>query len=161
MPPVTPAPTTRQQSSVAADILTSMLGAAGYSFVNSAVSGDLAFNVDQRLQDDVIAFDPDVVTVLVGTNDVAAHIDETWMRGCLQAQKPTQIPSPAWYPELIERILDRLQNSTDARILLIEIPIATRAELTPLTDHIHLNERAADLLASQIEAALTRHGDLE
>jgi acyl-CoA thioesterase I len=219
------------------DMVANRLGGAGYAFVNSGVSGDLAFNVDQRLQDDVIAFDPDVVTVLVGTNDVAAHISDEWMRGYLKSKKPTQRPSLGWYRQVVERIVDRLQQSTHARILLIEIPImgeqpdsvenarvreynlalheiarstnvevvplfqplldglppgpapafdgtkrlmgraavgrfllhrtfdaiAARANLTLLTDHIHLSERAAAILATQIETTLAspRHHETE
>jgi acyl-CoA thioesterase I len=215
------------------DKLAQRLGGAGYSFVNSGISGDLAFNVDKRLQDDVISFDPDIVTILVGTNDVAAHISDEWMRGYLRSQKPTQRPSLAWYREVVERIVDRLQQSTRARILLIEIPImgeqvdsvdndrvrehnhtlheiaraksveivplfqplldalpsaiappfdgtkrlmgraaaqrfllrrsfdaiAARANLALLTDNIHLSERAATIVATEIETALTTPGD--
>ena len=215
------------------DMLAERLGGAGYSFVNSGISGDLAFNVDLRLDDDVIAFNPDVVTILVGTNDVAAHIDESWMDEYLRSKKPTQRPSLTWYRELIERIIDRLQQSTHARILLVEIPIfgeradsiendrvrdfnsalreiawakkvevvplfqplldalpseaapafdgtkrlmlrgvaqrfllrrsydaiATRANLALLTDDIHLSEKAAAILATQIETALTHGAD--
>jgi lysophospholipase L1-like esterase len=212
------------------DMLAERLGGAGYAFVNSGISGDLAFNVDLRLEDDVIAFDPDVVTILVGTNDVAAQIDESWMDGYLRTQKPTQRPSLMWYRELVEGIVDRLQQSSHARILLVEIPIfgeradsiensrvrdfnralheiahakevdvvplfqplldalppleapafdgtkrlmlrgvvqrsllrrsydaiASRANLALLTDDIHLSEKAAAILATQIETALTR-----
>jgi acyl-CoA thioesterase I len=213
------------------DMLARRLGGSGYAFVNSGVSGDLAFNVDLRLEHDVIAFDPDVVTVLVGTNDVAAHISDEWMQGYLKSKKPTQQPSLAWYRELVERIVDRLHESTHARILLIEIPIlgeradsvdnnrvreyngalreiaraknvevvplfqrlldalpttpapefdgtkrlmgraaaqrfllrrsfdtiAGHANLTVLTDHIHLSEKGAAILSNQLETALASH----
>ena len=216
------------------DMLAEKLGDAGYSFVNSGVSGALAFNVDQRLEDDVIAIDPDIVTILVGTNDVAAHIDESWMHGYLRDKKPTQRPSMPWYRELVERIIDRLQESTRARILLVEIPIfgeradsmenervreynralheiarakgvevvplfqplldalppwqapafdgtkramlraavhrfllrrsydaiASGANLALLTDHVHLSEKAAAILAAEIETALTARVDV-
>ena len=219
------------------DMLATRLEGAGYAFVNSGISGDLAYNVDRRLESDVIAFDPDVVTILVGTNDVAAHINDEWMRGYLKSKKPTQRPSLAWYRELVEQIVDRLQQSTRARILLIEIPIlgersdsvdndrvreynralheiaraknveivplfqplldalpaapaptfdgtkrlmgraaaqrflfrrsfdaiAARANLAVLTDHIHLSERGAAILANELQIALSshRHHDLE
>ncbi|MFV8052550.1 SGNH/GDSL hydrolase family protein [Mycobacterium sp. 48b] len=42
-------------------------------FVRAGVNGDLAHNLLQRL-DTVIAADPDVVTVLIGTNDARAGI---------------------------------------------------------------------------------------
>jgi acyl-CoA thioesterase I len=211
------------------DMLAAKLGAAGYSFVNAGVSGDLAYNVDQRLDRDVISCDPDVVTILVGTNDVAAHIDESWMAGYVRDKKLPRRPSAAWYRELVERMVDRLHQSTHARIILIEIPIlgeragsvenqrvreynralheiararsveilrlfqplldalpphlapafdgtkrlmlpaaaqrfllrrsfdaiAVRAGLALLTDQVHLSEKAATILAMELESSLT------
>ncbi|RXZ72528.1 SGNH/GDSL hydrolase family protein [Agromyces albus] len=90
--------------------------------INAGVGGDLAENVLRRL-DDVIACNPDVVTVLVGTNDVAALISNEWMRGYERAQKPSERPSIEVYRRMLERIVARLRYETEAQIALLEIPI--------------------------------------
>ncbi|MGY4857374.1 SGNH/GDSL hydrolase family protein [Cryobacterium sp. AP23] len=54
-------------------LLQDRLGADGYEFVNAGINSDLAWNLLQRL-DAIIACQLEVVTILIGTNDVAAHI---------------------------------------------------------------------------------------
>ncbi|HEY0256766.1 MAG TPA: GDSL-type esterase/lipase family protein, partial [Candidatus Methylacidiphilales bacterium] len=48
---------------------------AGFRFINHGVNGDLAWNGLQRL-DKVVAERPDIVTILIGTNDVNATLSE-------------------------------------------------------------------------------------
>ena len=55
-------------------MLEQALGDQGYEFVNAGWNGDLAYNLGARL-DDIIDCNPDVVTILIGTNDAAAHIE--------------------------------------------------------------------------------------
>lgn len=43
------------------------------------MGGGLAWDLLQRL-DDIIALDPEVITVLVGTNDAASNISEIWVK---------------------------------------------------------------------------------
>lgn len=93
----------------------------GWDVVNAGWSGDLAWNLLDRL-DDIIACRPDVVTVLIGTNDAAARISEEWMAGYRKNQRPPQDPTLAWYGEVLTTIVARLQTETAARIALIEIP---------------------------------------
>ena len=50
----------------------------GTRFINAGVNGQLAYNITQRL-DEVVAQQPDVVTLLVGTNDVNAQFDASWL----------------------------------------------------------------------------------
>ncbi len=96
----------------------------GFQFVNAGVSMDLAYNVLQRL-DGVIACNPDVVIVLAGSNDVAAHISEEWMKGYLRMQRPPVRPSIEWYGEIMARILGRLTTETTARVAVVGMPILT------------------------------------
>ncbi len=95
---------------------------AGHQFVNAGVNGDLAYNVASRL-DAVIACQPDVVTLLVGTNDVNARFDDTWGERYRKDQGLPVPPSLAWYVENVTAIVTRLQAETQARIALVEIPM--------------------------------------
>lgn len=96
-------------------------GPSGVRFVNAGVNGDLAYNVAQRL-DGVIAQQPDVVTLLVGTNDVNARYDEAWRARYRKDQNLPVDPSLPWYAEQVGIILGRLAAETDARVAVLTIP---------------------------------------
>ncbi len=91
-------------------------------FVNAGWSGDLAWNLLQRL-DPVVACRPDVVTVLIGTNDVAAHISDTWLQSYLKRQRLPERPTITWYRDALAAVVTRLRTETAARLALLEIPI--------------------------------------
>ena len=82
----------------------------------------LAYNLLQRL-DDVVACRPDVVTVLIGTNDVNATFSQAWEDTYRKEQKLPERPTLAWYRLNVERIIDRLQAETDAQIVLLDLPM--------------------------------------
>jgi lysophospholipase L1-like esterase len=89
--------------------------------VNAGVNGDLAWNLLTRL-DDVIACQPAIVTVLIGTNDAAAQISPKWSDGAMKTKHLPQHPTPEWYRDNLHRIVDRLNSNTSARIALMSLP---------------------------------------
>ncbi|MDA8438777.1 MAG: GDSL-type esterase/lipase family protein [Propionibacterium sp.] len=98
------------------------LGDRGYEFVNAGWSGDLAYNLWARL-DEIIACQPDVVTILIGTNDAAAQISDEWMRGYQRDQKPLEPLTLDYYRRMLTGIVDRLLTQTEADIALLELPL--------------------------------------
>jgi acyl-CoA thioesterase-1 len=95
----------------------------GVQFVNDGVSGDLSWNVLQRL-DATIRCEPSVVILLIGTNDVAnADNDSRAARWVRKWKHLEQAPTLEWYTENVSAILRRLQAETSARIAVLEIPI--------------------------------------
>jgi lysophospholipase L1-like esterase len=134
--------------------------------VNAGISGDLAWNLLARL-DEVIACQPAIVTVLIGTNDVAAQISPQWSDGYLKSKRLPLRPTPEWYRDNLGRIVGRLKSETSARIALMSLPplgdtvdgrwaelvgpynaiihdVATRAAVPVLPVH----ERIADLIVA-------------
>jgi acyl-CoA thioesterase I len=103
-------------------LLAERLGPQGYEFVNAGVNGNLAWNVLQRL-DEVIACDPDVVTLLIGSNDVLATLSPALDARYRRYQRLPQRPSFDWYCQNVERILDRLASETHARLVVLELPL--------------------------------------
>jgi lysophospholipase L1-like esterase len=97
---------------------------ADVGVVNAGVGGDLAWNVLQRL-DPVIAARPDVVILLIGTNDVGFGNgpQEEAMYRRRQKLPPSARPGLGWFAECLTLILDRLRAETSARIAVLEIPI--------------------------------------
>jgi acyl-CoA thioesterase I len=94
----------------------------GSQIVNAGVAGDLSWNVLRRL-DAVIQCRPDVVVLLVGTNDVAAESFSSVGRLFLQLKGIRRMPSIEWFIENVSSTLRRLRSETDARIAVLEIPI--------------------------------------
>jgi acyl-CoA thioesterase I len=103
-------------------LLADRLGPKGYEFVNAGVNSQLAFNVLQRL-DEVIACDPDIVTLLVGSNDVLATLSPAHEARYRRYQRLPQRPTLEWYLENVERILNRLATETRARLVVLELPL--------------------------------------
>ena len=104
------------------DLLKKRWTPGGYAFVNGGVNGNLAWNVLQRL-DEVIACQPDVVTLLVGTNDVNATYDDSWRANYRKVQSLPRDPDLAWYGENVAAILDRLTTETSARVFVLDLPM--------------------------------------
>jgi acyl-CoA thioesterase I len=103
-------------------LLAERLGPQGYEFVNAGVNSQLAWNVLQRL-DEVIACDPDVVTLLIGSNDVLATLSPAHEARYRRHQRLAQPPTLEWYRENVDRILDRLGTETRARLVALELPL--------------------------------------
>mgnify|MGYP000845561695 CR=1 FL=1 len=94
---------------------------SGVEVLNAGVNGDLAYNIAARL-DPVIQRSPDVVTLLVGTNDVNAQFDDLWLARYRKDQRLPVRPTLQWYAEQVDLILSRLAAQTSARVAVLEIP---------------------------------------
>jgi lysophospholipase L1-like esterase len=148
--------------------------ARGFQFVNAGVNGNLAWNVLQRIGD-VVDRKPDVVTLLVGTNDVNATVDRLRESAYRRRQHIPRAPTLAWYAECVDAILARLlpsghrppsypgdMSATTVMAALSHLvlrrpwsEIARRNGMAVLTDHIHLSEPGAQVVADLIGRFLT------
>ena len=90
-------------------------GAQGVQVVNAGVAGDLAWNVLQRL-DSVVRCDPDTVTVMVGTNDVALEPQSAMGRLTLRMKGVRLVPTLERFVENVSVILRRLRSDTHAKV---------------------------------------------
>jgi lysophospholipase L1-like esterase len=103
-------------------MLLDKVGSEGFQVVNAGVAGDLSANVLRRV-DPVIQCDPDIITLMIGSNDVAAEFFSSFSRLLLRLKGIKQLPTVEWYAENVSSILRRLQAETHARIAVIEIPM--------------------------------------
>lgn len=88
---------------------------------DAGVNGDLAYNVLLRL-DSVIEQQPDVVTVLIGTNDANTSLSEKNTRMMTKMKKLPVRPTIERYRENLAAITARLSKETDARVALLSLP---------------------------------------
>lgn len=91
-------------------------------FFNFGVDGELAYNALQRI-DEVIKIQPHYVFILLGTNDINAIMCEANTKRYIRGEKLPQRPNLEWYLENMEKIVNLLKAKTNAKIIIISIPI--------------------------------------
>ncbi|WP_052488113.1 SGNH/GDSL hydrolase family protein [Gordoniibacillus kamchatkensis] len=92
------------------------------TFANSGVNYDVAFNLQERLNE-VIAQNPDIVTILIGTNDANSTLSPKNSRLLRFLKKLPVIPSPDWYKENLNIIVKELKERTNAHVALLSLPV--------------------------------------
>jgi lysophospholipase L1-like esterase len=102
------------------DLLQERLG-DGFEVINAGINSELSYEALQRL-DQVLACEPAMVTVLIGTNDANASIADEGALWTMQHRRLPHKPSIGWYEENMEAIVERLQRQTRAHIALLSLP---------------------------------------
>jgi len=92
-----------------------------FSIVNAGVNSHLAWNLLQRV-DETIKCEPDIVTILIGTNDANAATSKAEAEDYVRRMKLPQIPDKTWFSENLQKLVMRLQDETSAKIALLSIP---------------------------------------
>ena len=92
-----------------------------YDFVNAGINSELAWNLLQRI-DEIIECKPEIVTILIGTNDANAMTSEKEGKSYVKRMNLPKMPDQEWYQESLLKIIRTLQERTQAKIGLISIP---------------------------------------
>lgn len=88
--------------------------------VNGGVNADLAWNLAERV-DQALTVRPDVVHVLIGTNDVNAGLHPDHAAGYMRDKGVPTVPTPDFYRQHLRRVFKRL-NGSGARLIASQIP---------------------------------------
>jgi acyl-CoA thioesterase-1 len=96
-------------------LLRTKLNGKGYEFVNAGVNGEMSQELLARVQE-IIACKPDVITILIGTNDVHDLI----RTNIHDPSNPRA--SLALYRRNLEQIILQIQSETQARVAVLSIP---------------------------------------
>jgi acyl-CoA thioesterase I len=102
------------------DVMAS-LGMDKYDLVNAGINSELAYNINARINE-IVACDPDIVTVLVGTNDAKSTLSREHEERAIRDLALPQTPDADWYRENIKSIAEKLRSKTDARIAFLSVP---------------------------------------
>jgi lysophospholipase L1-like esterase len=114
---------TRAQVSVDdLDLLAQRHAASELALFRFGVNGDFAYNLLQRLNP-VIASSPDVITVLIGTNDARASLAGYPVEWAMKRKQLPIRPSAGWYEECLVALVERLRAETDAKLSLLSLPV--------------------------------------
>lgn len=99
-----------------------LLGPEGYQVVNAGIASETSYHLLRRL-DGIIACDPDLVTVLIGTNDVHPTLTAAEHEAAVHRGRLPQPLSIDWFGDNLAEILRRLTAETRARVAVLEIPM--------------------------------------
>lgn len=114
---------TRAQFSVDyLDLLTQQHGAGDLELARFGVNGDFAHNLLHRL-DPVVTSQPDVITVLIGTNDARASLPGFPVDTTMKRKRLPERPSADWFERCLGAVVERLRAETDATIGLLSLPV--------------------------------------
>ncbi|MFF7098331.1 SGNH/GDSL hydrolase family protein [Streptomyces rubradiris] len=91
----------------------------GYEFINAGDNGNTSADLRGRVDSDIVACDPDAVTLLIGTNDVRDGV-------------PLED-----YRVNLEAIIDRIKDKTSARIALMSLPPLGEDLDSEINDKLH------------------------
>ncbi len=93
-----------------------------FKFINAGVNNEYTYNVLQRL-DDIIACNPIIITLLIGTNDAESQVMSPEMQKFnMKMMKLPQKPDEKWFYENLTAIISILKQKTTAKIALLSIP---------------------------------------
>jgi len=88
--------------------------------LNAGVNADLAWNLAERMEA-ALHDEPEVVHILIGTNDVNAGLHPDHAEGYTRDKGLPQSPTPEFYRTNLRRIFDRV-ISTGSHVIASQIP---------------------------------------
>lgn len=106
------------------DMLEQKLPADQFQFFNAGINADLSYTLLRRL-DAIIAVKPDLITILIGTNDINAALIPQALKRYQEIKRiqPDDQPSFSTYQANYRAIVQRLKTETTARIALLSLPM--------------------------------------
>lgn len=112
--------------------------------INAGRNSDLTFSVLARIND-IVATDPDFVTLLIGTNDTNATLSEATRKHYVEINRidAETYPSMENYKENYSKIIAVLLQKTNAKIAVITLPLMSE-------DTAYVANQKADLYSDFI-----------
>lgn len=93
-----------------------------YEIINAGLNSHLAWNVLERL-DEIIECRPDIITILIGSNDVNATISLKNKRDYIKRMNLPRDPDHEWFCQTLKAIIKRVKTETKAQIAVLTLPM--------------------------------------
>ncbi|MBT3275037.1 MAG: SGNH/GDSL hydrolase family protein [Spirochaetales bacterium] len=103
------------------DILAARPGMDSYYFINAGDNSRLAYNIVLEL-DEIIACKPDIVSVLIGTNDVNSLMSPESQQRFIEDWNLPQVPDAEWFRENLTQIAKSLTSLENTRVAFLSLP---------------------------------------
>jgi lysophospholipase L1-like esterase len=106
------------------EMLESKLPDNQYYLINAGCNADLTFTILKRL-DNIIGCQPDIITLLIGSNDVNASMSDGNRKHYERLKKIDKGVQPDFenFKQNYSQIVQRLTTETKARIAVISLPV--------------------------------------
>jgi lysophospholipase L1-like esterase len=98
------------------------IGSRQYKFINQGMAGFESYNILKTL-DKAINTKPDIVILLVGTNDILSALDPKLSRLSRKLKKIPHEPSLSNFCQNIIEIVKRLKQETHSKIAIASLPV--------------------------------------
>ncbi len=120
---------------------------AGYDFINRGISGDDLQRLEARWQDDVVALRPDVLSMLVGTNDVHYYL-----------AKPEGEFDVAQWERRYRALLDQARAANPDMRLVLGTPFVAKAGKTGKEKNFIVRDSLTKRLATAVQRIADDYG---
>jgi len=127
-------------------------GTAHYRFERFAEGGDLAYNGLQRVPA-IVQRQPEAIIILLGDNDALALVSKALLGFVRLTKHLPQRPSPEWYRENMQTIVQTLKRQTSARIGLCSLIPVGESPASAQPFQAEVNRRIAECSATLKEIA--------
>lgn len=111
---------------------------AGYEFYNRGISGDDLARIEARWDEDVLSLSPDIVSILVGTNDVHYSLENDGVFDVMEWDKRYRA------------LLDRTQAQNPDVEYVLGIPFSMRSGRLGSSPDYALRDSLTQVLAKQV-----------
>ncbi|MBO5824636.1 MAG: SGNH/GDSL hydrolase family protein [Prevotella sp.] len=124
--------------------LESKLPDAGWKFFNRGISGNTLNDLENRWQQDALSLNPDVVSILIGTNDISYHLDS------LKNNPTKEFDFKAWESRY-RSLLDLLRKQNPDVRLMLAAPFVSKDGRVGKAANYNLRHKLIERLAKIVE----------
>lgn len=129
------------------DELAARLSDDGLDVVNAGINGDLAYNVLMRI-DEIVACDPDYISILIGTNDALGTLGEKQADDYIKNKNLPQKPTEEFFRGNLTELVKQLTEKTDAKIVILSLPpIGEDLDAVPYLRSVEYSEIIKEIAA--------------
>ena len=113
-------------------------------FLNEGINGDVVWQVQQRLEP-ILACKPDIVILMIGSNDVMASFNKKSGESYRRNNKLPEVPTFESYQKLLPKLIDSL--STISKIAICTLPPIGENKDSIVNNHVNKFNKFIELTA--------------
>ena len=113
-------------------------------FLNEGINGDVVWQVQQRLEP-ILACKPDIVILMIGSNDVMASFNKKSGESYRLNNKLPEVPTFKSYQKLLPKLIDSL--STISKIAICTLPPIGENKDSIVNNHVNKFNKFIELTA--------------
>ena len=113
-------------------------------FLNEGINGDVVWQVQQRLES-ILACKPDIVILMIGSNDVMASFNKKSGESYRRNNKLPEVPTFESYQKLLPKLIDSL--SASSKIAICTLPPIGENKDSIVNNHVNKFNKFIELTA--------------